>query len=100
MAVKNKRPRIDKSISLRVQELIKESWDPNPNKRPSFERLSQLLKVEYDGILNNNEPGKLSRSMHLMDTSVRSFEDILMSKLEGRSSKKGGTSKKKVAMEF
>lgn len=77
MAEKNSRPRIDKSLSSSVHELIKKSWDCDPNKRPTFETISHVLKTEYQEMMNVAEPGKESRSQHLMDSSIRSFEGML-----------------------
>ena len=74
MAEKNSRPRIDKSLSSRVHDLIMESWDRDPNKRVTFERLSILLKQEYEEMIHDAEPGTVSRSLHLINTSIRSFE--------------------------
>lgn len=96
VAEKNSRPRIDKSLSSRVHDLIKESWDRHPNKRMTFERLSLLLKTEYEEMINDTEPGIVSRSRHLMDSSIRSFEGMFAS---SRLSLKGGKDKKKVAQE-
>jgi len=68
---RNYRPSIDKSSSSRIQELIKESWDPNPKKRPTFDRISLLLKAEYQELAEGD--GDITRSQHLMHASVRSF---------------------------
>lgn len=71
---KNFRPPIDKSLSTRVQELIKESWDPDPKKRLSFTRISLILRAEFQEIseFKGGSDG-LSRSQHLLGASVRSF---------------------------
>lgn len=92
MAEKNTRPRIDKSLSSRVHELIKDSWDREPKKRPTFERISLLLKTEFEEKMNEADPekGKESRSQHLMNTSTRSFEGMFTNIRESRHSVKGG----------
>ena len=47
-------------------------------------------------MINDTEPGIVSRSRHLMDSSIRSFEGMFAS---SRLSLKGGKDKKKVAQE-
>ena len=70
---KNFRPSIDKSVSSRVQELIKEMWDPDPKKRPNFTRISLILRAEFQEISAGGGDAGLTRSQHLLHASVRSF---------------------------
>ncbi|KAL7527620.1 hypothetical protein ACHAXR_005226 [Thalassiosira sp. AJA248-18] len=73
MVVKrNYRPSIDKSLSTRMQTLIKETWDPDPKKRPTIERVSLNLRAEFQE-LSMDEDNETTRSMHLMNASRRSF---------------------------
>mmetsp|Transcript_11339 Transcript_11339/g.20148 ORF Transcript_11339/g.20148 Transcript_11339/m.20148 type:complete len:222 (-) Transcript_11339:69-734(-) len=69
---KNYRPSIDNSLSARMKEFIKESWDPNPKKRPTFDRICLLLSAEYQELsMEDNE--ELTRSAHMLGASTRSF---------------------------
>ena len=73
---KGYRPPINNSIPTRVQEIIKQSWDKDPKKRPTFDRISLQLRAEYQDLLVENgggDTGDLSRSERLMHASVRSF---------------------------
>jgi len=71
---RNYRPPIDKSFSARIKELIKESWDPEPKSRPTFNRISLLLKALYQELLNDADDDKSgTRSQRNIDASVRSF---------------------------
>ncbi len=72
----NYRPPINKSLTPRVQELIKDCWAPDPKKRPSFKRICTLLRVEYEEAAKGQgcvDPGGVSRSVRLVDKSARSF---------------------------
>ena len=73
---KGYRPPINKSVPTRVQEIIEQSWDQDPKKRPTFDRISLRLRAEYQDLLaesGSGGTGGLSRSEHLMHASVRSF---------------------------
>ena len=76
---KNFRPSIDSSLSSRMKHLIKEAWDPDPKKRPTFDRLSKVLRAEYQEQATQAD-GALSRSESLLMLSVRSSRANLESK--------------------
>ena len=68
------RPSIDNSLSPRMQELIKESWDPEPKKRPTFDRIALLLRAEYQDLeTDSSHRDEISRSEKMMMASMRSF---------------------------
>jgi len=56
-----------------MQELIKDSWDIVPKKRPTFDRISLILRAEYEELAIAHQDGGISRPQHLMRASVRSF---------------------------
>lgn len=64
------RPSIDGSLPLMVRTIIKESWDQDPAKRPSFDRIAVLLKAEYQSMVSGD---MLDHSAKLIDKSTRSF---------------------------
>jgi len=53
-----------------IRTIIKESWDEDPAKRPTFERIAILLKAEYRTMASGE---MLNHSERLIDKSVRSF---------------------------
>lgn len=69
---RNYRPSIDKSLSTRMQTLIKETWDPDPKKRPTIERVSLNLRAEFQEV-SMDEDNETTRSMRMMNASRRSF---------------------------
>jgi|688.fasta_scaffold1342097_1 hypothetical protein len=72
----NYRPPINESLTSRVQELIKECWAPDPKKRPPFERICLSLRAAYEEAAKEQgcvDLGGVSRSVRLVDKSVRSF---------------------------
>lgn len=69
---RNYRPSIDKSLSSRMQQLIKESWHQDPKKRPTFDRISLSLRAEYQEL--SMEDDVITRSQNQMHASMRSFK--------------------------
>lgn len=72
----NYRPPINELLTSRVQELIKECWAPDPKKRPPFERICLSLRAAYEEAAKEQgcvDPGGVSRSVRLVNKSVRSF---------------------------
>lgn len=69
---KSYRPSMDSSLSSRMKELIKESWDPDPKKRPTFDRISLLLKTEFQEV-SMEEDKSGTRSERMLGASMRSF---------------------------
>ncbi len=71
----NYRPPINTSLTSRVQELIKESWAPDPKNRPTFERICVLLRAEHGELATEHgeDLGGITRSVRLSNKSVRSF---------------------------
>jgi len=65
------RPAIDKSLPLRLQTIISESWDPDYRKRPTFKRLAIQLGVELRDMSSDQDA--LNRSEQMLDKSARSF---------------------------
>ena len=55
-----------------LQTIIKESWNEDPFKRPSFERIAVLLKAEYQSLVSDD---MLDHSEKLFDKSTRSFRN-------------------------
>ena len=53
-----------------IRTIIKESWDEDPAKRPTFERIAILLKAEYQAMASGE---MLDHSERLIDKSARSF---------------------------
>eukprot|EP00804_Cyclotella_cryptica_P020464 CCRYP_014435-RA/>CCRYP_014435-RA protein AED:0.14 eAED:0.08 QI:0/0/0/1/1/1/5/0/482 len=67
---RNYRPPIDHSLPIMIRTIIKESWDEDPAKRPTFERIAILLKAEYQAMASG---AMLGHSERLIDKSARSF---------------------------
>ncbi len=70
------RPPINESLTSRVQELIKECWASDPKNRPPFKRICLLLRADYEEKAKEQgcvDPGGVSRSVRLVDKSMRSF---------------------------
>lgn len=65
------RPTIDKSLPTRLQIIIKECWDPDYKKRPSFKQISMRLGTEFRDLTADND--SLNRSERMMNQSTRSF---------------------------
>ena len=77
---KNFRPPMDKSLSTRIQELIKEMWGEDPKKRPLFDKIALSLKAEYQDQAmdsSDHDVGDSTRSQRLMHQSTRSFRASL-----------------------
>lgn len=53
-----------------LQKIIKESWDDDPAKRPTFDRIAVLLKAEYQSMVSGD---MMNHSERLADKSTRSF---------------------------
>lgn len=70
IAVKGLRPPIDSSLPVMIQTIIKESWDNDPAKRPTFDRIAVLLKAEHQSMVSGD---MLDHSAKLIDKSARSF---------------------------
>ena len=71
---------MDKSLSTRMQELIKDMWGDNPKKRPLFDKIALSLRAEYQELAMEEPGGDVgdsTRSQHLMHASVRSFRAAL-----------------------
>ena len=68
---KNYRPFIDSSLPIMIQTVIKESWDPTPQKRPTFERIAVLLRNEYQDFAMDE--ATITRSRRMIDKSLRSI---------------------------
>lgn len=64
------RPSIDGSLPIMIKTIIKESWDEDPSKRPTFDRIAVLLKAEYQAMASGE---MLDHSEKLIDKSARSF---------------------------
>ena len=64
------RPSIDSSLPFMIRTIIRECWDEDPAKRPPFERISVLLKAEYQAMVSGD---MLDHSAKLIDKSTRSF---------------------------
>lgn len=69
---KNFRPPIDRTLTPRLQEVIKECWDPDTKKRPTFDRIALLLRTEYQELSIEGDK-EMTRSERLIGQSVRSF---------------------------
>ena len=70
---KNFRPSIDRTLSSRIQELIKEAWAPDPKKRPTFDRMALVLKAEYQELAMKADGEDTSRSKRMRNRSLRSY---------------------------
>lgn len=70
---RNYRPSIDKSLPMRLNNLISESWDPDPKKRPTFDRISLLLRGEYQEYSQDMNEDDLTRSKKMQHVSMTSF---------------------------
>jgi len=69
---KNFRPPIDRTLTPRLQEVIKECWDPDTKKRPTFDRIALQLRTEYQELSIEGDK-EMTRSERLIGQSVRSF---------------------------
>lgn len=63
------RPSIDGAVAARPKDLIKETWDQDPKKRPNFDRISIILKSEYYDSTSELE----SRSERLSNITMKSI---------------------------
>lgn len=70
------RPTLDNSLSMRMKEIITESWHPNPEKRPTFDRMCLSLRTEYQELCMERD-NNVTRSEHMMGASLRSFKTRL-----------------------
>ena len=64
------RPSVNGSLPIMLQKIIKESWDDDPAKRPTFDRIAVLLKAEYQSMVSGDMK---NHSERLVDKSTRSF---------------------------
>ena len=79
--MKGLRPPIDSSLPMMIQTIIKESWDKNPAKRPTFDRIAVLLKAEHQSMVSGD---LLDHSAKLVDKSARSFRARVKTNQEAR----------------
>ena len=76
----NYRPSIDKTLSTRMQELIKDAWGSDSKKRSTFDRISILLRAEFqdlsaevDRSCYSSGHQEMSRSERMLGGSTRRF---------------------------
>jgi len=85
VVIRNYRPPIPRDTSTVVQTLIKESWSPEIGKRPDFERISSLLRVEMSMQAQGNRSDVLHRTDHMHDRSKHSCHIMLSPSLKKNS---------------
>lgn len=74
---RNYRPPINRSLSTRTKEFLKEAWDRDPGKRPTFDRTSLLLRAEHQELSTEDFGGGGStRSQRMLGVSVRSIRAL------------------------
>ena len=68
--IRNKyRPPIEGAVAARPKDLIKETWDQDPKKRTNFDRISIIMKLEYNDSTSELE----SRSERLSNITMKSI---------------------------
>lgn len=75
----NFRPSVPRSWPPCIRDIVPESWAPDPKKRPTFQRIATILKVEYQAM--TQDKSMMERSSRLVDSSMRSIRGM---RSEGR----------------
>lgn len=74
VVVKNKRPARLPKLPVQVQVMMEESWSNDPDKRPSFKQICQILQVAIADRVGDSSASVADRSTHLIDRSLRSMQ--------------------------
>jgi hypothetical protein len=80
VCVENHRERISTSWPTKVKTIIKEGWQPNPQRRPDMKRIGTLLREELQGLMTDAAVD--DRTQHLLNKSRQSFQ-LLMENSRG-----------------
>jgi serine/threonine protein kinase len=75
VCAENHRERISKSWPAIVKIIIKEGWDPNPQKRPDMKRIGTLLRGELQDL--TTDAAVVNRTQHLLNRSRQSFRRLM-----------------------
>jgi serine/threonine protein kinase len=75
VCVENHRERISTSWPAIVKIIIKEGWDPNPQKRPDMKRIGTLLRGELQDL--TTDAAVVNRTQHLLNRSRQSFRRLM-----------------------
>jgi len=72
VVVKHKRPGKLPKVPAQIHAMMEAGWSSDPNKRPIFKQIAQMLRVTIDD--RRTGTSAADRSTHLINRSLRSLE--------------------------
>eukprot|EP01099_Mayorella_cantabrigiensis_P007206 TRINITY_DN627_c1_g1_i1.p1 TRINITY_DN627_c1_g1~~TRINITY_DN627_c1_g1_i1.p1 ORF type:complete len:443 (-),score=63.24 TRINITY_DN627_c1_g1_i1:404-1732(-) len=69
--VQGNRPKIPRDINLLISQLVEDSWDQDPNMRPSFDAILKRIKdISYALGLDGSSASRQNNNPHVIKTST------------------------------